>query len=82
MAKYSDRDHLAALGLGNALLLVIIETFTYGFSTGLTKLVSVSYGNMNYYTVGMHLNRALVANTGFFVVQLGIIFIGCSYLHG
>jgi len=81
IAKYSDLNHLSALGLGNTILLIIIQTFTYGFATGLTKLVAYSFSDLQYYSIGLHLNRALIVNTGFFIIQLLIILVGCYNFH-
>jgi Na+-driven multidrug efflux pump len=63
IATHSDLDHLAALGIGNALLLIVIQAFSYGFASGLQTLVQHCYGNEQYYQAGANLNRALVVNS-------------------
>lgn len=71
---YPDLDHLAALGLGNALLLVIIQSFSYGFASGLNSMVAYSFNDQQYYSVGLHLNRALIINTVIYVFQICVMF--------
>jgi len=71
---YPDKDHLAALGLGNAMLFIVIQAFSYGFASGLNNLVIYSFGDQQYYSVGLHLNRALVVNTGVYIFQICIMF--------
>jgi multidrug resistance protein, MATE family len=71
---YPDLDHLAALGLGNAFLLVIIQSFSYGFASGLNTMVAYSFNDQQYYSVGLHLNRALIINTLIYVLQIWVMF--------
>lgn len=63
VARHSDITHLCALGIGNAFLLIVIQSFTYGFASGLNTLVAYAFNDQQFYTVGLHLNRALIVNT-------------------
>lgn len=74
VAHHSDLDHLAALGIGNMMLMVVIQSFSYGFASGLDSLVSKSYSDGRFYSCGLHLNRALIVNTAIWIIQCIILF--------
>ena len=70
---FSTIHNLWAYGLGNMLILVVIQAFSFGFANGLNSLVSAAYSDQQYYMCGLHLNRALIVNTVIYVIQSAIL---------
>ena len=79
LGLFSNIQNLWAYGLGNMLILIVIQAFSFGFANGLSSLVSSAHSDQQYYSWGLHLNRALIVNTAIYVVQW-IILIFCKQI--
>lgn len=50
IGSFSTNENLCALGLGNMLILIVIQSFSFGFANGLNSLVSSSHEDRQYYS--------------------------------
>jgi len=73
VARYSSTDDLAAFGLANMMIAIVISAASFGYARGLNPMVTKAYMDKQHYLCGLHLNRALLVNTLMFIVQVFIL---------
>lgn len=50
LGLFSNIPNLCAYGLGNMLILIVIQAFSFGFANGLSSLISSAHLDQQYYS--------------------------------